>query len=145
MMTKSLEIASVSRKARVEIIPLIDVVFFLLATFVLFTLSLEKIWDLKAVFPRGVIDPTIKQDDTLYLEAIGPDTLLWREGRNGASERLSLKELNPRLVDFAARMKVPRVALNAGDGAKLGAVTKLLDEVRRAHIEQVCIETAPPK
>jgi biopolymer transport protein ExbD len=145
MMTKSLEVASVSRKARVEIIPLIDVVFFLLATFVLFTLSLEKIADLKAVFPSSVVDPTMKEDSTLYLEAIGPDVLLWREGRNGVSEQLTFKELSPRLVAFAARTKPPRVALNAGDGAKLGAVTRLLDEVRRAHIEQVCIETAPPK
>jgi len=30
------------KKARIEIIPLIDVIFFLLATFVLFTLSLNK-------------------------------------------------------------------------------------------------------
>ena len=33
----------VKKKARIEIIPLIDVIFFLLATFVLFTLSLNKI------------------------------------------------------------------------------------------------------
>ena len=31
-----------TKKARIEIIPLIDVIFFLLATFVLFTLSLNK-------------------------------------------------------------------------------------------------------
>ena len=31
------------KKARIEIIPLIDVIFFLLATFVLFTLSLSRI------------------------------------------------------------------------------------------------------
>jgi len=30
------------KKARIEIIPLIDVIFFLLATFVLFTLSLNN-------------------------------------------------------------------------------------------------------
>ena len=30
------------KKARIEIIPLIDVIFFLLATFILFTLSLNK-------------------------------------------------------------------------------------------------------
>ncbi len=33
----------VRKKARIEIIPLIDVIFFLLATFVLFTLSLNRI------------------------------------------------------------------------------------------------------
>ena len=34
---------STRKKARIEIIPLIDVIFFLLATFVLFTLSLNRI------------------------------------------------------------------------------------------------------
>ncbi|MEJ1972669.1 MAG: hypothetical protein WDM96_09490 [Lacunisphaera sp.] len=33
----------VRKKARIEIIPLIDVIFFLLANFVLFTLSLNSI------------------------------------------------------------------------------------------------------
>jgi len=124
---------------------LIDVVFFLLATFVLFTLSLEKIRDLAAQLPSGVPGEAVVNDDILYLEAIGPDTVMWREGRYGASERLGFKELNPRLVEFAAKTKVPRVALNAGDGAKFGAVTVLLDEVRKAQIQQVCIETAPAR
>jgi biopolymer transport protein ExbD len=42
-----------ARKARIEIIPLIDVIFFLLATFVLFTLSLNKITALETVLPTG--------------------------------------------------------------------------------------------
>ena len=143
-MTKTLAVASVSRKARVEIIPLIDVVFFLLATFVLFTLSLDRLLVMEGVFPKSVDRPDINPDDTLYLQAIGPGTLLWREGRYGSSEQLSFKELNPRLVAFAARVKGARVALNAGDGAKFGLVAQLLDEVRKAKIDQVCIETAPP-
>ena len=39
------------KKARIEIIPLIDVIFFLLATFVLFILSLEKIQSLPVDLP----------------------------------------------------------------------------------------------
>lgn len=145
MMTKTLAVASVSRKARVEIIPLIDVVFFLLATFVLFTLSLDRLLVMEGIFPQGVHVSDIKPDDILYLQAIGPDALIWREGRFGSSEQLSFKELNPRLKEFAARVKGPRVALNAGDGAKFGAVAQLLDEVRKVEIKQVCIETAPPQ
>src|SRR3982750_4423154 len=40
------------KKARIEIIPLIDVVFFLLATFVLFTLSLNKSGGLRVALPQ---------------------------------------------------------------------------------------------
>ncbi len=39
------------KRARIEIIPLIDVIFFLLATFVLFTLSLNKSNGVKVVLP----------------------------------------------------------------------------------------------
>ncbi len=143
MMTKSFEVASVSRKARVEIIPLIDVVFFLLATFVLFILSLDKMLVLPGTFPQSRPIEDVKEDDTLHLQAIGGEMLLWREGRYGAAERLGMKELGPRLKDYAARVKLARVALNAEGDAKLGAVTRMLDEVRAAKIEQVCIETAP--
>ena len=41
------------KKARIEIIPLIDVIFFLLATFVLFTLSLNKIAAITVVLPKA--------------------------------------------------------------------------------------------
>ena len=39
------------KRARIEIIPLIDVIFFLLATFVLFTLSLNKSGGLSVLLP----------------------------------------------------------------------------------------------
>ena len=39
------------KRARIEIIPLIDVIFFLLATFVLFTLSLNKIASIDVNLP----------------------------------------------------------------------------------------------
>ncbi|MEY4941363.1 MAG: hypothetical protein RIQ93_3098, partial [Verrucomicrobiota bacterium] len=42
---------SEKKKARIEIIPLIDVIFFLLATFVLFTLSLDKIASIDVNLP----------------------------------------------------------------------------------------------
>ena len=41
------------KKARIEIIPLIDVIFFLLATFVLFTLSLNKSQGLHVDLPSS--------------------------------------------------------------------------------------------
>jgi len=47
------------KKARIEIIPLIDVIFFLLATFVLFTLSLNRIAAITIDLPKAVPpDPT---------------------------------------------------------------------------------------
>ena len=42
---------TVRKKARIEVIPLIDVIFFLLATFVLFTLSLNRIQSVPVDLP----------------------------------------------------------------------------------------------
>ena len=46
------------KKARIEIIPLIDVIFFLLATFVLFTLSLNKTSGVRVELPKAATAET---------------------------------------------------------------------------------------
>ena len=52
------------KKARIEIIPLIDVIFFLLATFVLFTLSLNKSNGVKVVLPTAETGETRSKAET---------------------------------------------------------------------------------
>ena len=50
------------KKARIEIIPLIDVIFFLLATFVLFTLSLNRIQSVPVDLPFASDRPLDQPD-----------------------------------------------------------------------------------
>jgi biopolymer transport protein ExbD len=126
------------RKARVEIIPLIDVIFFLLATFVLFTLSLEKIKVLEAMLPKGGDG---KDDSTVYLQASADGAYYWKQGRFAAAEPISRAELRPRLEDYAHRAAVPRVFIRGDRQARLGSAVALLDEVRRAGIREVAVET----
>ncbi len=45
--------ARVQRKGRIEIIPMIDVMFFLLATFMLASLSMQSLNSLKVNLPQG--------------------------------------------------------------------------------------------
>ena len=56
------------KKARIEIIPLIDVIFFLLATFVLFTLSLSRIQSLPVQLPVASGTPQKPDDDMVTLQ-----------------------------------------------------------------------------
>src|SRR6059058_5004920 len=49
--------ARVFRKGRIEIIPMIDVMFFLLATFMLASLSLQNLHSLAVNLPRGQAPP----------------------------------------------------------------------------------------
>jgi biopolymer transport protein ExbD len=57
-----------SRKGRIEIIPMIDVMFFLLATFILASLSMQKINSLPINLPSGKADKIdIHQQITLTI------------------------------------------------------------------------------
>ena len=55
------------RKGRIEIIPMIDVMFFLLATFMLASLSLQKLDAIKLNLPQGSATPMAQQAEPITL------------------------------------------------------------------------------
>jgi biopolymer transport protein ExbD len=134
-----------TRKARVEIIPLIDVVFFLLATFVLFTLSLNRVKVLEAELPFGENDGTRINETTAFIQASVDGTFYWRIGTEGVSEKITAEELGPRLQTYKRSYTVPRVLLRSDGDARLRAAVMVLDEVHRAEIKNVAIETQATK
>ena len=89
------------KRARIEIIPLIDVIFFLLATFVLFTLSLQRIAAVDVTLPKADPNPRppTQEDQTVYLQVSDSDTYYWKVGNN-AAELISTSEIAPRLHDY---------------------------------------------
>src|SRR4051812_9717851 len=124
------------RKARVEIIPLIDVIFFLLATFVLFTLSLNRTFLIDTPLP---IPGEGKSDDTLFIQASEEGTYFWKKGSNGAAELISRMEISPRLEQYKRSVAVPRVFIRSDRRAKMRDAVAVLDAVRLAGIKQVSI------
>jgi biopolymer transport protein ExbD len=131
------------KKARIEIIPLIDVIFFLLATFVLFTLSLQRIASVPVTLPKA--DPTSRppaDDNTIYLQVSDEGTFYWKFGNNPAPELISASEIAPRLADYRNRFgDNARVLVRGDTRARFGAAVMVLDEVRKAGIQQVSVET----
>ncbi|MEO7597427.1 MAG: biopolymer transporter ExbD [Opitutus sp.] len=125
------------KKARIEIIPLIDVVFFLLATFVLFTLSLNKIQSVPVNLP--VASPTSSSskpdEDTVTLQVSDQGTCYWNK------ELINVSEIAPRLQQYKTQVPNPRVLIAGDDRAKFGITVRALDEVRKAGIQQVSVET----
>ena len=128
------------RKARVEIIPLIDVVFFLLATFVLFTLSLDKIASINVPMPKGRSDLPV-MDQTVYLQAVDGGMYYWKQGSEGIAELIPARELPARLLNYRRHTADPRVFIRGDDRAKFGAAVLALDDVREAGIVEVSVET----
>src|SRR5471032_1299436 len=94
------------RRARIEIIPLIDVIFFLLATFVLFTLSLNRSGGLEVALPASTTgeprDPTGAATVTVTAEG----TLAWDK------QPVTLDEFIARLQAYRRDTPQPRVIVN---------------------------------
>lgn len=123
------------KKARIEIIPLIDVVFFLLATFVLFTLSLNKIESIPINLPKATPpDPSKPPEEPAIIQVSDADSVYWNR------EPISMNEVTPRLLQYA-QGNSPKVLVTGDERAKFGAMVQVLDKVREAGIEQVSIET----
>ena len=123
-------------KARVEIIPLIDVVFFLLATFVLFTLSLNKINSLDVTLPgnRGETGP-----EPARLEVSEGGLVIW----NGTE--VPLKELPALLAHYKTQTDDPRVMVSGERRAQFGPVVAALEELRKAEIKHFSVSTTPTR
>jgi biopolymer transport protein ExbD len=132
-------LAENKKKARIEIIPLIDVIFFLLATFVLFTLSLARIAALPVQLPVASSDTTSKPDDDMVkLQVSDAGTCFWNQ------EPITVAEIRPRLQHYKTETQNPRVLISGDSKAKFGLAVLALDEVRKAGISQVSVDTRPP-
>ncbi|MEZ0216026.1 MAG: ExbD/TolR family protein [Rariglobus sp.] len=136
-MSVSIGNSSGPKRARIEIIPLIDVIFFLLATFVLFTLSLNKIQSVPVDLPQASASARPNpEDDTVILQVSEAGSAFWNR------EPISAADIPRRLADYKTTSPAPRVLVSGDDKASYGDTVRALDEVRKAGITQVSIETA---
>lgn len=122
------------RRARVEIIPLIDVVFFLLATFVLFAFMMRSTRAIEVIPPRPG-PPGISE--TVTIQVTDGASAYWNQ------ELFPLAELPTRLAAYRNSTAEPRVLLTGDDKVRWGPLVQALDEVRKAGIKDFSIETRP--
>ncbi|MEO6873228.1 MAG: biopolymer transporter ExbD [Opitutaceae bacterium] len=139
-MAGSIKVEEGKKKARIEIIPLIDVIFFLLATFVLFTLSLNKIASIEVNLPiPAPPSPTPPDPDSVTLEISDANSCYWIV--NGISEPIQLSDLEGRIAALKRRVATPRILITGDERAKFGSTVQALDEIRKQGILQVSVET----
>jgi len=123
------------KRARIEIIPLIDVIFFLLATFVLFTLSLTKSNGLQVRDPDSQTgeprDPSGSHTVTILPEG----ALAWDK------DPVSTTEFLQRLTDYHLSEPGGRILINGDETAHFFMVIYVMDEARKAGFSKVFIET----
>ncbi len=123
------------KKARIEIIPLIDVIFFLLATFVLFTLSLNKTEGVRVTLPNSITGEARRTEGTATVTVTEQGTLAWNK------DFVSLDEFLTRLKTFHMQNPDGKLLINGDDNALFNAAIYVFDEARKAQIEKVLIET----
>jgi biopolymer transport protein ExbD len=125
------------KKARIEIIPLIDVIFFLLATFVLYTLSLNKSNGIAGVtVPQSQTGEARDPNGTITLSVTSEGAIGWDQDQITADEFLL------RLRAYKLANPDGRVLINGDENAFFSQVFGyLIDEVRKAGFSKVLIET----
>lgn len=125
------------RRARIEIIPLIDIIFFLLATFVMVSLSMVKNEGVSVRLPKAVSGVAQDQDKSMTA------TLSIKEGGElyFNKEKVELSGLRAKLIEYKNSQTDPRVYVNGDELAYFGDVVGLLDQVRQAGIEKISVQT----
>ncbi len=125
------------RKARIEIIPLIDVMFFLLASFMMVSLSMQKAATKKMDLAIAV---TSKQDFRPDIFNIGID----KAGQVSVGKLgVSFEQLDTQLADALKKNTNAPVFVTADQATLHGRVNQVLDRVRRAGVQRVSFAVSP--
>jgi biopolymer transport protein ExbD len=125
-------------EARIEIVPLIDIMFFLLASFMLVSLSMTQLSrvpielpDAQAALPEKSVPP--------YHFALNEQGVITLK-----EEILTPTEVTERLAALENRDEI-NVLIAAHANSRHQQVMRLLDAVRAAGIEKVSFESKTPK
>jgi biopolymer transport protein ExbD len=125
-------------KARIEIIPMIDVIFFLLVFFMVSTLSMTVNRGLPVNLPtaatsqkdlRENLNLTMTQDGELFLNR----------------QSVTLQDLGPRVKEALAADPDLMVIINADGEVRHSAVVGVMDELRDSGVARLAIAVKPDK
>ena len=121
------------KKSRLEIIPLIDIMFFLLASFMMISLQMQIVRTVKANLPTATLATSNANPDIVNL-------LVNRDGQVSVNKKaISYSDLNTLLTNrYSLNTNLPVFITGAND-ATHGSVVFVLDLVRRAGISHVAI------
>jgi len=125
-----------TKKARIEIIPMIDTIFFLLVFFMISTLSMTQFKGMPVNLPKAASGQqapaesaavTIDKDGRLFLN-------------QQAIDKTALSEALRRQLAKNAEMLV---VINADDGVQHGQVVEVMDIARGANVAKMAIAVKP--
>ena len=124
------------KKARIEIIPMIDTIFFLLVFFMISTLSMTQFKGMPVNLPKAASGQqapaesaaiTIDKDGRLFLN----------------QQAIDRAALNDALKQQLAKNADMLIVINADDGVAHGQVVEVMDIARAANVAKMAIAVKP--
>lgn len=127
------------RRARIEIVPLIDIIFFLLATFVMVSLSMIKNEGVPVNLPTAATAvPQIRQDSmTVSVTAQGEIFM--------DKVPMTAESLKARLETWKAGQTDPKVFIHGDENVPFKFMMQVMDTVRSVGIVKVAMQTRPDR
>lgn len=127
------------KKARLEIIPLIDIMFFLLASFMLVSLTMTKQRTVAVNLPTASTAQTNLKPDSINLAVNSAGQIFFEKNA------VALPELEELLKQRLAANKELPVFISGDDATPHGAMVAVLDYVRRCGVTKVAfsVRTTP--
>jgi biopolymer transport protein ExbD len=127
------------KRARIEIIPLIDIIFFLLATFIMVSLSMTKNQGISVPLPSAATGAPLgdqaELDKAVTLSVTEKGDIFYNK------EKVTLTQLPMRLQNYKTSAKEPKVIINGDGAAAYKYVVAVLDEVKKIGISKVGLNT----
>jgi biopolymer transport protein ExbD len=131
-----MEVASPIPKkhARIEIIPLIDIMFFLLASFMMVSLSQTTMKGMKVQLPVGASGQTQSKKDYVSL-SVDKDGYYYFD-----KTRIALEEIQPKLLQVYRTNPEAKIFIRGDREAVHGNVTRMLDQIRSSGFSKISFE-----
>lgn len=126
------------KRARLEIIPLIDIMFFLLASFMMVSLTMTKQRTIGVNLPVATSSQTSLKPDTISLAVDARGQVFFEK------QPIALDALEALIKQRLASNKELPVYISGDAATPHGAMVAVLDYVRRCGVTRVAFNVKPP-
>ena len=120
--------------ARIEIIPLIDIMFFLHASFMMVRLSQVTLKGMKVNLPTGASGKVQNKKDYVSL-SVDKDGYYYFD-----KQKIALEEILPRLQQVYRSSPEAKIFIRGDVEAVHGNVTRMLDQIRSSGFMKISFE-----
>jgi len=122
------------KKARIEIIPMIDVMMFLLVFFVLISVNVIPALGIKTQQPNSSQVQQLRTKDVQVVVTLGKENVIQVDGKD-----VELKDLSAAVKRKAGTSDQIAVIVNSDKGAEVQTLIDVMDEIKKSGLGKVSL------